>query len=457
MESACDIFYSVYDNGGHSEVISDLVRQLDFHALSITLLATTASHNAWDHNRLAKEWDTQRSQVLQTDYNESLAATIELSLASPTFCNLGPHARDLLGVVAFFPQGIDENNLDWLFPTIPNRKTIFDKFCLLSLTSQSDNFITMLAPIRDHLRPRDPKLSPLLSATKDHYFRRLSVEVDPEKPGFKEARWVVLEDMNAEYLLDVFTSLDMNSDIVWGACIGFMRHLYWHKPRYTVLGSKVEGLADDHRSKLECLIQLSRLFWSVGNHVERKQLLIHALKLAKEKEDDSQVAYILFLLSRANRQLNLPKEGIQQTKEALGIYERLGNTARQANCWIDLAELLRLEGQLGPAQKAASHAINILPEDGQEFRVCQSHQKLGEIYQAKREREKAIRHFKKALGIASTFEWQSELLWIHYSLAVLFRDEDRFDDAHSHIDQAKSHGADDRYNLGRAMEVKARI
>ncbi|KAF9792058.1 hypothetical protein BJ322DRAFT_974331, partial [Thelephora terrestris] len=168
-EAACDIFYTIYENGGRSEVISDLIKQLDFHALSITLLATTASHNVWDYTRLAEEWNAQRAQVLQTDYNESLAATIELSLASPTFRKLGPHARDLLEVIAFLPQGIDEKNLDWLFSTIPNRKNIFNKFCVLSLTSRSNNFITMLAPIRDHLRPQDPSLSPLLCVTKDHY------------------------------------------------------------------------------------------------------------------------------------------------------------------------------------------------------------------------------------------------------------------------------------------------
>ena len=135
IESARDIFYDIYD-GGQSDVIDNLLRRLEFHALSITLLATAASHNMWDYDRLAREWDTHRVQVLQTDYDESLAATIELSLASPTFHELGPSARDLLGVIAFFPQGIDENNIDWLFPTMSNRRTIFDKSCVLSDISE---------------------------------------------------------------------------------------------------------------------------------------------------------------------------------------------------------------------------------------------------------------------------------------------------------------------------------
>ncbi|KAF9792102.1 hypothetical protein BJ322DRAFT_1102626 [Thelephora terrestris] len=457
-EAACDIFYSIYDNGGRSEVISDLIKQLDFHALSITLLATTAFHNTWDHTRLAKEWNVQRAQVLRTDYNnESLAATIELSLASPTFRKLGSDARGLLGVVAFLPQGIDENNLEWLFPTIPDQQNIFDKFCVLSLTSRSNNFITMLAPIRDHLRPRDPKLSPLLCATKDRYFSRLSVVVDPQEPGFKEARWVVSEDVNAEHLLEVFTSIDTNSDVVWGAFIGFLRHLIWHKSRHTVLGPIVEGLVDDHHSKPACLIQLAQLSYILGNYSEQKRLLSQALKLAREQEDDPQVAETLYLLSDANQALGLHDEGIKQTKEALGIFERLGNTIRQANCWNDLSRLFRLEGRLDEAEEAALHAIELLPEKGEEFNVCQTHRTLGRIYGAKREKEKAIDHFEKALRLASAFGWRDLLFENHYALANLFFDEDEFDEAHSHIDQAKSHAADDPLRLGRAMEWKAQI
>jgi hypothetical protein len=89
--------------------------------------------------------------VLRTDRNKRLATTIELSLSSPTFQSLGLIARDLLGIIAFFPQGICEKNLNWLFPTISNRNRIFDKFCFLSLTYRRNGFITLLASIRDYL------------------------------------------------------------------------------------------------------------------------------------------------------------------------------------------------------------------------------------------------------------------------------------------------------------------
>jgi len=257
MEAACDTFYRIYKRSERSDTAKNILKQLNFHPLSITLLANVAQHNRWGTNRLTDEWERQRTGVLHVQRNKSLAATIELSLASPMFQDLGPDARDLLGVTAFFPQGVDENNLDWLFPTINGRKAIFDKFCVLSLAYRNDSFITMLALLRDHLRPKDPMLIPLLHSTKGHYFSRLSV--------------------------DVFTTVDVTSGDVWGACADFMKHLLWHKTRLVTLGPKIEGLPDDHPSKPQCLRQLSRLFGSVGKNAEYKRLLTHTSKLQREQ------------------------------------------------------------------------------------------------------------------------------------------------------------------------------
>jgi len=269
-KAARDTFYRIYKNGERSSPINEILDQLDFHPLSITLLATVAHHNRWDADQLTKEWESQRTDALCTHHNKSLAAAIELSLASPMFRELGPKARELLGVIAFFPQGVDENNLEWLFPTISDGKNILNRFHVLSLTYRSNGFITMLAPLRDHLCPKDPKSSPLLYATKECYFGRLSVGVYPGKPGYEEARWINSEDVNIEHLLDVFTTIDTNSSGVWDVCSYFMEHLLWHKPRLVLLGPKIEVLPDAHPSKPRCLLWLSELFALVGNYAERK-------------------------------------------------------------------------------------------------------------------------------------------------------------------------------------------
>ena len=411
----------------------------------------------WDCSRLAKEWDAHHAQVLQTDHNESLAATIELSLSSPTFRNLGPKARDLIGVVAFFPQGIDENNLDWLFPTISNRKNIFDKFCVLSLAYRSNGFVTMLAPLRDYLCPEKPQSSPLLCATKDHYFTRLSIDLYPANPGYGEARWIISEDVNVEHLLYVFASIGIDRSGVWDACIHFMKHLYWHKPRQTVLRQKIESLSDDHRSKSDCLLELSWLFRSVGNPAEQKRLLSHAIKLGREREDDMRVAGTLCDLSGANGELGLYKEGLQQAKEALGIIERIGSPVAQAVCLIEVAGLLYSDNQLDAAEETVFRIINLTPTKGYELMVCRTHSLLGRIYRSKSQRGNALHHLEKAREIASLFDWYSELFSAHYFLAELSLDEHNFNDAQIHIEHAKSYTGEDAYFLGGATKMQAKI
>jgi len=456
-KAARDTFHRIYRDGGHSDLTDNMLQQLDFHPLSITLLATVAHHNKWDVDRLASEWDKHRTDILRTDHKRGLAATIGLSLSSLTFQELGPDARDLLGVVAFFPQGIDEKNIDWLFPTIPGRKKIFDKFCVLSLAYRSDGFITMLAPIRDHLSPKDPASSLLLCSTKDHYFTRLSAVVEPGKPGFEEARWITSEDVNVEHLLDVFTTIDAASGSVWGTSEDFMKHLYWHKPRVVILGPKIEALADDHSSKFECLFQLSKLFQAVGNYTERKRLLTHALELSREQGDDRRLAQTLAQLSGVHLSMRLFEEGIGQAKEASEIYERLGDAVEQARCLHDLAWLLHDDGQLDDAEEVASRAIDLLLEKGEQFHVCESHYLLGTIYHSKGKTKNAIRHLEVALEIATPHNWLNLLFWVQFCLARLSSDEGRFDDAHAHVEQAKLHATNDNdtYVLARAMWLHA--
>jgi len=433
MEAARNTFYRIYQHGEHSNLTDSILTQLDFHPLSITLLATVAHHNRWDIDRLASKWSKHRTDMLQTDQNKGLAAAIGLSLSSLMFQELGPDARDLLGVIAFFPQGIDENNIDWLFPTIADRENIFDKFCVLSLTYRSDGFITMLAPIRDHLSPKDPASTPLLCSTKDRYFSRLSICIKPGKPGFDKARWIVSEDGNVEHLLDVFTTIDAASGGVWGTCGNFMEHLHWHKPRLVTLGPKIEALADDHSFKLGCLFQLSRLFQVVGNYTESKRLLTHALELSREQGDDRQLARTLRQLSDVHYRMCLFGEGMEQAREASEIYERLGETTEQAKVLISLAWLLHDDQQLDDAEKTASHAINLLREKGEEFHVCRCHRLLGTIYCSKGGTKKAVYHFEVALGIATPPNWFNQLFWIRYIMAVLSSNEGRFDDAYAHV------------------------
>ena len=457
MEAARDTFHHIYKRSGRSGSIDSVLEQLEFHPLSITLLATVAQQNKWSTNRLVTEWARQRTAVLDPKHSRSLAATIELSLASPMFQELGPDAREFLGAVGFFPQGINEDNVHWQYPTVTDAPKLLDEFCVLSLTYRNDGFVTMLAPLRDHLRSEDPASSPLLNAIKEHYFARLSGNIFPGNPGFEEARWIASEDVNVEHLLDIFTTIDGNSEMVWDACARFMAQLFWHKSRLVALEPKIEALPNNHPSKARCLFNLSLLFTSVGNLAERKRLLIRASELWRSQGDEFQVARTLSDLSDINQRMGLYEEGIQQAVEAFGIFERLGEPVQQAECLSSLAWLLLRVGQLEGAEQTAIRAIDLLPEKCEQSRVYDLHLVLGQIYKSKGETEKAVHHFETALGIASTLNRVEDLFWVHFDLAVLFYEQGRFGDAQTHVEHTQSFAVNNPYLLARASLLRANL
>lgn len=138
------------------------------------------------------------------------------------------------------------------------------------------------------------------------------------------------------------------------------------------------------------------------------------------------------------------------------ICERLNDVTEQARSSQGLASPSHGDKQLDAAEEAASRSIDLLP-DSRQFEASQGRRVLGDICRPKGETEKAVNHFEAALRIASSFNWHHRQLRILYSLAALFCHQGWFDDAHIRIERSKSYAVDDTYNLGRAIEMQARI
>lgn len=119
--SARRAFTAIYHADISPATIDKLLSALDFHPLSINLLAQAAVRSEWSPQELEDLWGREKTRLLYsgTGKTQSLEATIELSLNSPSIKRLGDVVRHFLQVVALLPQGVDRNKLTALFPTRP--------------------------------------------------------------------------------------------------------------------------------------------------------------------------------------------------------------------------------------------------------------------------------------------------------------------------------------------------
>ena len=445
IKAARRTFYRIYKKGARSESVDIILKKLKFHPLSITLLATVAHENEWSIGRLTREWEGCRTRLLHTDHNKSLSVTIELSLESPMFKELGPGARQLLGIVAFLPQGVNEENLERFFSTVPNGAGIFDKFCILSLTYRSEGFVKMLAPLRDHLSPRNPLSSPLLLMVKDHYLAQFTDSPDLDRPEFGGVEWLMSEDANVEHLLDIFTPIGACPEITWNAFAGSIAHSCEHKSQLIKSGPHIEGLPGHHPPKLQCLLPPSGLFVQVGNYVQRKQFLTHLLKFWRDRGDLYQVALTLMRLTVVDQLMGLLEEAIQLANEALEIFRQLKDTVRQAWC-LSLLVLPCLRG----------NQVDATGETPPLVTAYHCHQILHSTYHYKGNCGKVAEHLKAVPGIdASSRSWHGGVARVRYSPVFPFAEEGRFSNTNAHSKWAKPGAAHNANNLAYTMTQQA--
>ena len=462
QNDARGVFDSIYQDAGQADpdIIDSLLQRLDHHTLSVTLLATIAAQNRWSGSRLAREWYEQRTGLLQTEHNESLAATVELSLVSPTFVNIGPDAHHVLEVIAFFPLGIDERKLEWVFPTVSDRQKIIDGLCVLSLTYRASGFITMLAPLRDYFRPKNPSSSALLVTTKDQYFDRLCAwQYERGVDGLTEAKWFVSEDINAEHLLDVFVSIDTELMGVWRACHQFLDQLAEYKPRPVILGPKINILPETHPFKANCVRALATLFAVLGDFSVARRLHFHELRLWEGHRNELNGAIALTRLADANRLLGSTREGIGQAEEALKIFERLEDKCWQGHCLKIIAWGYVDCRQLRGASRCVDRLFALLGNGGDKglLRSCGRilatiSVQIGNLSDAKEILESTL-EVPLLLGDAHS------RFWIIYRLAEVYFGLGDLDGVGNQITGMKSLAqvSHDQYLLGRAMELQAKV
>jgi tetratricopeptide (TPR) repeat protein len=275
LTSAQVAFFQIYHRVSRSiaeEEITVLLEALEFHPLSINLLATAAEQNDWSPAMLLKRWNTRLSKVLDHGKGklQSLSDTMSLSLGSPSIQGLGEDGPLALAVIAFLPQGLNEDLANDLLPSLPQVDAICDILCRQSLVYRQDGFIKMLAPIRHYVK--DSLLPPNTNCLRDIYaFYYDNLRRCPEKRD-KNADIIISDNANIEHMLafDLARALH-GAEEVYAMCWTFLGCLRTHLPRPTILAPLIFNIVENSSTwklKAMCLSYLGFLYHTLSQLAE---------------------------------------------------------------------------------------------------------------------------------------------------------------------------------------------
>ncbi|KAG6894334.1 hypothetical protein C0992_006561, partial [Termitomyces sp. T32_za158] len=294
--AACEAF-RVYYPSIETSILTKLLASVDFHPLSINLLAQAAVQNEWSAQDLVTAWDHQHTSLLETGDGklQSIAVTMETSLNSPSFVKLGEMVHHLLQLIAFLPQGISKTRLTSIFPGVSNIETCADALCRQSIAYLNADFITLLAPIRlyimSHSTGSNISANPFLGQVQSHYAAHV-----------KDARIVCQENVNIEHVLthwlmapettvDVLTSIaDFVLTLSFYCCRSISLHpaisvLETSKSQYSIpymefsIGTSIFQMSKASHAKFHCLLAISHLEHVIGQMKEAEETLTEAWAL----------------------------------------------------------------------------------------------------------------------------------------------------------------------------------
>ena len=142
---------------GRSAEVDNLLEELDFHPLSINLLASAVRENGWDEATLLEAWNGEKVNILKVHGSQSLEDNIKSTLATPTIQAHGVTALETLGALAGRPSGARERELESTFAGIAGIGDATDALCKFFLVYRQDGFFKMLSPFRLYFLASHPE------------------------------------------------------------------------------------------------------------------------------------------------------------------------------------------------------------------------------------------------------------------------------------------------------------
>ena len=147
-DDARETFY-ILCNLPKSSAVDSLIARLDFHPLTIELLACCVRENDWDELTLLQVLGDDQTGALKTSDYQRLMDAMDPVLRPLTVNELGTSVLDMLEAIAASPCGVEERELEKETAGIGE---LVDALCKFSLVYRQDGAVKIFAPARSYFQ-----------------------------------------------------------------------------------------------------------------------------------------------------------------------------------------------------------------------------------------------------------------------------------------------------------------
>ncbi|KAG2059284.1 hypothetical protein BDR06DRAFT_1069196 [Suillus hirtellus] len=313
LSAAERVFFQTYPHARCSdaeEEIKDLLRELDFHSLSINLLAHTAQQNDWSPATLLKRWNDWHSAVLNLSKGklQNLSDIMQLSFNSPSIQALGEDGHHTLAIIVFLPQGLNSNLAGDLLPSL-QEVTLYAMFYAGNLlfiikTTSSSYLYSTLSQLTDTMKI-SKAAEALYLATGNHEMEYLS------EPA-KDQVWYFLDDARMYKFTAPADELFVKSWDLKDHFYGLQSNI-WHWQAKLYYGGDI----------VQALMGLAEVAFCEGRLSEAMDILQQIVEMFKGEHSDNVLWYTVLKAIVASKQGDhvLVRELIYQAPESSQFFE----------------------------------------------------------------------------------------------------------------------------------------
>ncbi|KAG8862286.1 hypothetical protein FRB96_001865 [Tulasnella sp. 330] len=443
--AAQQLWFEVCDEASddHDEALDDLLAELDYVPLAVTLMAKVGRDCMEGPKELLSRWKSEGTDIMDepgADRRSSVNMSIEFSLKSKHLKN-NPDALNLLSVISALPGGVRTELFPVLIPSIKSAAKAEASLLEASLLySTRDKKLRVLSPIRSYMAHHHPLTPTLWDPISTFYSDVVCTDsIGRDTPAYNKARAALLNDeINIESVLTRALRQDRTRSSIM-AVLRLSEMATYTSP--DLLNTAI-GLARELPNARNLLAQLlESLGYFEYAQCQYDKALTTLAEAVTEHEfvgNDLHTAKSLLCVADIYRVQTREQEAQQTIERARTIFERLEDRLQIARCTWRLAEIDFAHCQWAPARAAYERArgeFRVLDGGAMEAAVCL--QCIADIDMMEERYDAARPALEEARRELVSLECPTEAAACLRSLGSLYLAQDMCDEARELFKQAK--------------------